>query len=235
MERTLATVGSEVNTQKILRRYLDLPKLLDILHSKSLYFRRADGFSDRLEGALFPCLRRSIDEGCKNGAIKTNSDEFYRRAREENFVSCWTIGANDNMALWQLYGGIKTSVAITTTVERIIHCALDWNEPIDVRKVKYINHKKPPNCGIGAPRDVLQFKSEAYKFENELRVVVSPHRNVNPSMGMRLPLTDLNKLIRSVVLAPEAESNFVEAVSDLCVKYGLKAPVRKSKLSFVSV
>jgi hypothetical protein len=102
MENIIATADVEINLKTTLRRYVDLPKLLDLLHSKSLYFRRADGFSDRLEGALFPCLRASIDENCKTGVFSIDSNEFYRKVREENFVSCWTIGAKDNMALGEL-------------------------------------------------------------------------------------------------------------------------------------
>lgn len=235
MEKLIATADPEVKRSAILRRYLDLPKLLDLLHSSSLYLRRADGFSDRLEGALFPCLRDMIDEECKKGTIPTNSKEFYRRAREENYVSCWTIGAKDNMALWQLYGGVRTGIAITTTVARIVDCAADWNESIHVHKVKYVNHKKPPNYAVGSPRDVLQYKSDAYKFESELRVIVSRNRTSSQSRGIRLPVTNLDSLVRSVVLSPEAEPNFVAAVSDLCARYGLKAPVRKSTLSYIPV
>jgi len=164
-----------------------------------------------------------------------SADEFYRAGREENYVSCWTIGAKDNMALWQLYGGTKTSVAITTTADRIIACADEWceNNYIHIHKVKYLDHGKPQNYVIGSPREILQYKNDAFKFENELRVVVSPYNSNNLSMGLRLPLLDLNKLIRSIVVAPDAEDSFFDAVSDLCKKYGLKVPVRRSKLSFI--
>jgi hypothetical protein len=62
-----------------------------------------------------------IDETHLKGDVKHNSDEFYRSAREDNYVSCWTFGARDNMALWQLYGGTKSSVVITTTLEKIVN------------------------------------------------------------------------------------------------------------------
>ena len=110
MEVAKITADPDIRQESILRRYMDLPKLLDLLHTRSLYFRRADGFSDRLEGALFPSFRKSLDEAFAQKQVPHDADYFYRRARVGNYVSCWTIGARDNMALWQLYGGLKTSI-----------------------------------------------------------------------------------------------------------------------------
>ena len=227
---THPTLSSDVkiNNDDILRRYLDLPKLLDLLHSQTVYFRRADGFKDPLEGALFPSLRKSIDNAAYQRNSRINADEFYRRARQGNYVSCWTIGAKDNMALWQLFSGENNGVVITTTVERLLNCAATWNDVIHFQQVNYIDHKKEPNCIIGDYKDVLQFKNDAYKFENELRVIISRQESheTNP-MGIRLSLPNLDTLIRSVVVAPEAEESYFEAVKDLCKRYGLSAPSKK--------
>ncbi len=234
MSKAIITADPEIKTSSILRRYMDLPKLLDLLHSKKMYFRRADGFDDRLEGALFPSLRELIDEEYAKGNLEYDSNEFYRKGRENNYVSCWSIGAKDNMALWQLYGGVKSSVAITTTVKRIIENTFEWNRPVHLYKVKYIDHKNIKNYSIGAPRDVLQYKSYAYRYESELRMVTPSHDKHEGSMGIRLQLKSIDSLIRSIVLAPEADDAFVEAISDLCKRYGIKAPVRRSRLSFIS-
>jgi hypothetical protein len=234
MTDPIITSDPEIKSTAILRIYMGLPKLLDLLYSKNLYFRRADGFTDRLEGALFPSLRAMIDESHLKGDTKYNSDEFYRRAREDNYVSCWTFGVRDNMALWQLYGGTKSSVVITTTLERIVN-AFEWDRSIHIHKVKYVDHKRVRNYIIGAPREILQYKSDAYKFEKELRIVALRQDKDNHSMGVRIPLKNINSLISSVVVAPDADMSFVEAVSDLCKRYGLAAPIKRSKLSFVSI
>ena len=219
----------------ILRRYMDLAKLLDLLHSKSLYLRRADGFADRLEGALFPAFRRSMDESHARGELDHGADYFYRRARLGSYVSCWTIGAGDNMALWQLYGGTRTSVAVTTTVEQLIRVCLGWGRSSLLQKVEYVDHLKKKTFVIGRYTDTLQYKNTAYSYEDELRVIV-PAQNEgwedNP-IGLRVPVPSLDELVRSVVVAPEADRHFKQAVEDLCRKYGLQAPVRRSKLSVV--
>lgn len=234
---TQVTFDANLRQESILRRYFDLPKLLDLLHTKSLYFRRADGFSDRLEGALFTSFRRSLDEAFARKEVPYDADYFYRRARVGNYVSCWTIGARDNMALWQLYGGVKTSIAVTSTVGRLIGCALAWNRATHLHKVKYVDHRRVRNYIMGHFTDVLQYKNDAYKYEKELRVVVPQQADgweENPA-GIRLELPSVDTLVRSVVVAPEADPHYVEAVRELCKRYSLKAPVRRSTLSLISV
>lgn len=231
------TADSNINQRAILRKYMDLPKLLDLLHFKSLYFRRADGFPDRLEGALFPSLRATIDKAHAERTIPYNSDHFYRRARIGTYVSCWTISSKDSMAFWQLYGGVKHSIALTTNVNRLIHAAMYWNRNVHIYRVKYVDHARMKDYIIGRYSDVLQFKHEAYRHDKELRIVVpaqGPNWESNP-ICLRLPLANLDTIVRSIVVAPESDQEFYRAVKALCSKYGLHSPVRRSKLTFVPV
>jgi hypothetical protein len=228
-------MDTDIKLGASLRRYLDLPKFLTLLHSTSLYFRRADGFNDRFEGALIPAFRRALDESHSAGTQKYNADYFYRRARTGNYVSCWTMGTTDNMALWQLYGGVKTSVAINTTVQRLVRVAFDWNERVVVHRVSYIDHSKNPDMVIGRYTDVLRFKNEAYDYEKELRLIIPRQGKAwekNP-IGINLPISKLSDLVASVVVAPEAEDWFIEVVKDLCRRYRLGVPVRRSRLAYM--
>lgn len=236
MQPAHITADKDIRQESVLRRYMDLPKLLDLLHTRSLYFRRADLFSDRLEGALFPSFRRSLDEAFARKEVLHDADHFYRQARMGNYVSCWTVGDRDNMALWQLYGGVKTSIAVTTTVGRIVRCAVDWNQSTHLYKVKYVDHRRVQSYIMGDFTDVLQYKSDAYKYERELRVVVPQNDGweKNPN-GIWLALPNIDALVRSIIVAPESDPSFLEAVRGLCKRYDLKAPVRLSKLSQVLV
>lgn len=228
-------IDPDLKQGTLLRRYLDLPKFLDLLHSRHLYLRRADGFSDRLEGALIPNFRRAMDAAYKRGETQHNADYFYRRARTGNYVSCWSLGGKDNMALWQLYGGLKTTLAITTTVERLIRLSLEWKQQALIHRVSYIDHSKNPDMVVGFYTDVLRYKNEAYSYEKELRLIIprqGKNYETNP-IGIRLPVAQPSDFVRSVVLAPEAEPWFVEVVRDLCLRYDLKVPVRQSKLAFM--
>lgn len=237
MRTVEVTADPDINPSMILRRYIDLPKFVDLLYSRTLYLRRADGFPDRFEGALTPAMRSAMDEAYKSGKTDKNADYFYRRCRLGNFVSCWTIGSGDSMALWQLYGGLRTCLAITTTVKKLIGVALSFKEPSLVHRVKYINHVDNPDMIVGQYSDMLQYKHESYAYENELRLIVPRQHDGwdNNPTSLRLPLANLNDLVRSVVVAPEAEDWFFDAVIDLTRRYELKTPVRRSKLAFMQI
>src|SRR3990172_5576051 len=102
-ERTVS-LDVDLPSARSLRRYLDLPKYLDLLRSKSLYLAQAATFSDRFEGALTPAFRSGINEAYKAGTVAYDADAYCRKSRAGVFVNCWCLGAADNMALWQLYG-----------------------------------------------------------------------------------------------------------------------------------
>lgn len=134
------SVSTDVDLRRdwIVRRYLDLPKYLDLLRSQALYLRRADGFIDRFEGALTPAFRKVLDEAHRKGQLEYDADYFYRRSRAGSYVSCWSLGVHDNMALWQLYGGVSSSVAITSTIGKLVTAALNWRQNVLIHKVRYI-------------------------------------------------------------------------------------------------
>lgn len=74
--------------------------------------------------------------------------------------------------------------------------------------------------------DVLQFKHEAYRYEKEIRIFVPQNRDeiwIDNPISLRLPIKNLNLLILSVVVAPEAEDEFFNAVKEFRLKYDLQA------------
>lgn len=71
MQPAEVTMSPGLRQKAILHRYMDLPKLLDLLHSKTLYLRRASGFSDRLEGVPFPAFRQQLEVPWKTFVAST--------------------------------------------------------------------------------------------------------------------------------------------------------------------
>jgi hypothetical protein len=136
------------------------------------------------------------------------------------------------MALWQLYGGAATSIVVTSTIDKLLRAAFKWEETVLFHKVQYIDHFRNPDMIVGAGTDLLQFKHEAYQYEREVRVIVTrPKEWKSNPPGIRLPLGNLNEVIRSVVVAPEAAPWFFDLVADVTHLYGVSSPVRKSKLT----
>jgi hypothetical protein len=228
-------IDTKLKPTDILRRHLDLAKYVDLLRTRTLYFRRADHFTDKFEGALTPSIRRLLNDPAIGGLNRENADAYYQHAREDAFISCWSLGASDNMALWQLYGGAGSSLAITTTVGKLRAVAATWSDFTSIHLVRYINHFKNPSLIIGHHNDVLELKHEAYSFEKEVRVIVSRHRGnweQNP-IEIRLTVPDLNSLLRSVVVAPEADDWYFDSVHEVTRRFGVSAPVRRSKLTWL--
>jgi hypothetical protein len=232
------SVDPDLKPGRILRRYLDLPKYLDLLRSNAIYLRRADRFPDKFEGVLTPAIRKAMNKAHLNGHVNFDANGFSRELRKGIYVNCWSLGASDNMALWQLYGNVSASVAITTTIEKLIRIGFNWaaSENVEIFKVRYIDHFRNPDMVIGNYSDPLRFKHSAYFFEREVRIIVNrirQNRNQFPKPeGISLPVA-LHDLIRSVVVAPEADSWFFDLVSDITERYGVKSPVRRSKLTYL--
>lgn len=238
METNDTGVGIDhgLDMKAIVRRHLDLPKYLDLLISKKMYFRRADKFSDKLEGVMPAGMRKAImASGPKDSPHWVDPDTWDRRTRVGNYLNCWNLSSQDNMALWQLYGGASNSVVITSTVGELAATAVRWDRDVFIHKVTYIDHFKSPDMVVGRWHDLLRYKHLAYAFEEEIRFVVpqqGPGWQGNPE-ELRLPVENLNSLIRSVVVAPEAKPWFFDLVMDVTRKYGVTKPVRRSKLSFM--
>ena len=150
-----------------------------------------------------------------------------------SYLRCWSLGAHDNMALWKLFGGASASLAITSTVDKLDDMAKKWGEDVFIIKIRYIDHFMNPDMAVGNYTALLEFKNEAYKYEKEVRIIVprqSEEWEHNPP-SIRLSAGNLSNLIRSVVVAPEAESWFFDLVEDLTNKYGLTSPVFRSKIA----
>ena len=196
------------------------------------------GIKHLLFGALSSlCLSPIRHEKSVTHPSRSYPEVFYQRGRAGNYVSCWTRGNKDRMALWRLYGGAGPSVAIVTTIEQLAQAALSWKRRAVVHRVKYVEHAKVRSYVIGAYTDMLQYKHVAYKYENEVRLIVPQQAESwesNP-MSLRLALPDLNRFVRTVVVSPESSPEFVEVVKDVASKYGLKSKIIPSSLAKAAV
>jgi len=222
--------------RRTLNRYLDLPKFVDFLRTKELHLESASKFTDHMEGTLPELIRHDFSE--TPDIIKSLDNisilELERKNKNRTNLSCWTSGTKDNMALWKIYGGSKESVAISTTVERMIASAFNWLKfgRVKLIKVRYIDHAgRLPNGVYALDENVFALKHKAYFYEKEVRVVLTRPNNTAP-YPIRLPVS-INKLITKITVAPEAEEWFFKLVIDLTKKYSVSVPVKRSDLAFL--
>lgn len=214
--------GSDVGASQVVWRYLDFPRFISLLHTRSLFFARPDSFDDPFEGTLGPAGAASVSRRT-GGAF--SAQQVAKHAREMAYVSCWHLSPHESTAMWKLYSG---HVAIRSTVGRlakVIPSHLDGNV-VYRGAVSYVRYDRDQ-----IPTDnvfhTLFHKRLAYKHEREYRLVIC--NSSPPSPGVLVPV-DLRALIMAVHVHPSAAAWVREAVESVCARYELTAPVRKSAL-----
>lgn len=230
------SVDPVLRDSRVLRRYLDLSKFIDLLRTQSLYLRRADLFQDKFEGSFTPSLKAAIEEAYDVNKSDFSYEKFKKELREGVYVNCWSLGVNDNMALWELYGKSDASVAITTTVGQLRKEleASPLSGMTNLCKVDYIKHWRDPKISIIPYSNIFRYKVVAYDFEREVRIIYDKFdQNFNKSdkeTGVLLKVR-LDRLLRSIVVSPSAQPWFSDLIKDITKRYGITTPVRQSKLA----
>ena len=234
-------------------RYLNLPKFLDLIQSRQLYFARADSLRelDNQEGVYHTDFSRSLFAKLSAGEISLPEDfgipkETYLKLQQqvneynENFgiknvfVNCWHMSDFENFAMWKIYSE-QYGVGIETTFQSLYESFSDdsWNFfsekfRVYLGQVIYIDKQS-----TAMPQDNMfwpyMHKRVEFEFERELRCVVS-HLDTEDH-GVRVSV-DVARLARTIHISPFAPSWFKSVVEDACEKYGIDAGrVRQSILT----
>ncbi len=229
-------LDESLSKSNILWRYLDTAKFLDFISNGNLYFNRADLFQDKYEGAFTQSIKHAIQQSYDVNNISFSYEEFKRKLRERVYINCWHKSPNDNMAMWQLYGQSNCSVAITTTAGKLESAlnSLKLNHFVSLRKVIYVKHWRDPSLNIAPYSNVFAYKVVAYEYEKEVRAIIDRFdeefelENTPSGMSIKVPS---NKLLRSIVINPEAPQWYVELIKSVSNKFQIEAPVRRSLLT----
>jgi hypothetical protein len=231
----------QLRRDTVLWRYLDAAKLFDFFENGTLFFCRADHFSDKFEGAFTPSLRDEISRAHARGEIDYDYEQFKRRMRQSVFINCWHRNQDDSAAMWALYGKSDCAVALTTTVGQLsdVLKAAPGGQAVWIARVEYVKHWSDPKLDLSPDyARIFTYKTKAYEYEKEVRVIIDrtgagpgPAQGMGQdSAGILLPV-DANALLRSIVIAPDAPPWFEKLVRQSALRYGIKTPVRRSKLA----
>lgn len=229
-------INGDLNRDTVLWRYLDAAKLFDFFENSTLFFSRADRFSDKFEGAFTPSLRQQISAAHANSRISYTYEQFKRRIRESVYISSWHRNQDDSAAMWALYGKSECAVALTSTVGRLADALEEQqlDEHIAIERVEYVKHWSDPKLDIAPYARVFAYKTKAYEYEKEVRVIID---RFHPDIDEPLPPTGITvrinpaTLLRNIVVGPEAPEWFERLVRQSAQRYGITARVRRSKLA----
>ncbi len=224
----------DLEDELTISRYLDLSKFVDLIRTNELHLEPAVNFDDCLEGTLPETIREGMRVHLDKEKYDKSIEELELERKVRTNLSCWTIGPEDNMALWKIYGASSQSVAVSTTVKRLITAAFNWcsEGTVLIKKVIYINHAgELPDGVYSLDQHIFGFKHMAYSYEREVRVVLSRPPGVIKK-PLRLPVV-FNDFATKIIVSPESGDWFYNLVSDIACKYGITAPVQKSELVFL--
>ncbi len=169
---------------KIIWRYMDFTKFIDILNREKLYFPRVDKLGDPFEGSLpIESIKR------RNSTVEQiYPPEFFRyivsqkevpkalskatkSLRRSYAISCWNMSEEESAALWQLYCSGQGGLSIRTTVRRLKKSFEREKRDIFIGKVQYINYLKDSIPMDNALYPFL-YKRRSFMHEHELRAFV---------------------------------------------------------------
>jgi hypothetical protein len=232
-------------------RYLDLPKFLSLLESRSLFLCRLDGFEDQLEGSSPISLVASRESKPTRRFLRADSSGLIRTRRRNAVVNCWHLSQFESVAMWKLYSLNNFGLAIQSTVNRL-GASLPPHSGEDTDAEQYLEHPRflalrigqvryidfsSPSAPTPNPHELHLYKRASFQHEQEVRLFACAYpfrdepteHSVFPSGGERVSV-DLCQLLEAVFIAPEAPSWYVELVKSALRRENIDIPLHHSDL-----
>jgi hypothetical protein len=222
-------VYDEPDAGQPLWRYVDLPKFLDMILFKRLWFPQVKTLEDIFEGALGAKTRHQewkqwlydfFVEAVKNHPSKNNGDisisdkyaheEATRllseaettlaKQKRETYVNCWHIAKHESVLMWKVYANNRPdSVCIKTNLVRVRNCL---GQKYRIGIVRYIDFKNTfPDVNFP-----FLYKRVAFLQETEARIFVrsqyfAPGLDAGPGFYVDI---DPEALVDEVLVSPDA-------------------------------
>jgi len=224
----------------VLWRYMDFTKFVSLLDAQSLFFSRADRLGDPFEGSYSKAniaLRPALYQGTILQFAWETLAPFYQAMRQFTLINCWHEANHESAAMWRLYSRDNDGIAIRTTFNALTQ-SFTCNDTIFIGKVNYIDYSTTFISEQNMFYPYLH-KRQSFEHEREVRAITQnmPAGGVSLDMPQETNATgsyyavDPSLLIEEVIVAPYADSWFLELVQAVATRYGLKAPVVRSGLS----
>lgn len=252
------------NDNDVVWRYISLEKFESLLERSSLFFCRANRFSDPFEGSIPKLVADYRIEDFK-GASKFYQEDFnyteaiknvealskaHKKIKENTVINCWHMNEFESDGMWQLYLKSNEGVSIKSLVRNLIKAFELTNENILLSKVRYIDYENErwyhpidyPDYRYNMLTPFVHKRIE-FKHEAELRLFYEVTEaydneeywsNQEFEKGVMIK-ADIDLLINEIVLPPTADKYIENKVSEILDKYGLQKDIRKSTLSTAPV
>jgi hypothetical protein len=212
----------QIDDNKILWRYQDLPRYLDLLLRKQLFFTRIDQFEDPFEGKYN--LPEKADPS-KDPSVRETQQQYAHLIEKHSqnrigvTVNTWHLNNNENYAMWNIYAR-SNGVAVQTTYKNLKESFHVSDKPVHIGKVKYYSETND-QIPLHDPLAPFTHKRCIYQYENEVRCCYILPQTENNEYdweeqgtynGVFIPV-DLNILFEKVYISPYAPRWFRDLIA----------------------
>lgn len=230
----------QIDDNAVLWRYQDLPRYIDLLLKKQLFFCKADRFEDPFEGqytvgAKEDLVKAQVEELADDHADEQDVEKAKQQIEkitEERIakrtyvtINSWHWNDIENYAMWKIYAKGTYGLAIQTTYERLKQCFGVTGQPVFIGKVDY------DDCEISLLNDSLEpflHKRKIYAYENEVRCCyVIPEENnafnweaQDTNNGVFIDV-DLDMLIERIYISPYSPKWINDIVAGINDKFNI--------------
>ena len=228
------------NENEVIWRYMDLWKFEDLLQKKSLYFSTIKNMGDKFEGRIPASIAdiwiKKFENEKNHSMIKTiECLKSYEHVLNYNIL-CWNMSQSESFALWKIYTKNSKAIAIKSNIKSLKE-SLEINE--FWQYIGLVNYYSNP-LNFNFDSNIMNLainKFNYYNFENELRIVnfipgkLKSNFPENIEGGDILVPVDLNCLIESIYLAPNASETEYNYISQLLKENNLSKNIMISGIN----
>ncbi len=237
----------KIKENEYLWRYMDLYKLISLIHEKELFFSRADFFEDKLE-----CLNNNIlnllisysTHRVNHPIIADLKNKFLQESskiKKSLFINCWHLNQRESYAMWNIYS--DQSIAIKFNAHDLIEAVKDqsksysdskFNDTMLYGLVEYVDIYPKPNIeklNDGSIIYVPFKKDSTYYYEKEFRFVTEAPSNESGNIkNFKFPFPKINSLNFEIYLHPKMNDLKKEGIKTILKKFNLIDKISESKL-----
>lgn len=228
-----------------LWRYMDFPKFLDLISTRSIKMPQASKMEDPWEG-----LWGEAGNTQRLNDFKQSGQPGYLRmvsAKQEldmavnlktwTYISCWNTFDTENAGLWRIYGDDK-GLAIRTTWKSLKESLSFQSEEISnlyYGPIKYYSHQTEPIM-FDSFTDHYFLKRSEFQHEKEFRLVAH-HKDIALSPAHSTsspPVISLSCnpeiLIEELVISPRLSPWIANVAREVCEKFEGSWSIKHSDL-----
>ena len=243
MYKSHPKLTSPSNPKEKIWRYMDFTKFVSLLSKQSLFFCRVDKLDDQNEMTMPIANKKKHIEFYENNKEQIKKDfnklplevwaSLWDITRHSIIINSWNRSEYESASMWSTYLVSNQGIAIQSSFNLLSESFHKTSDEINIGIVKYKDYKTEiieDDTIFGLVTNKLQ----SYEHERELRVMI-----INQSGKDGMPLHDIGKyvpidinvLIESIYIAPNAPKWFNELVIEVIKHFGFNFPIKTSELN----